>query len=261
MREWKAQGYRSREAADGTEMRKQYDRYNKKANSLSQKLKAARKQQAINEFHNSVHVEEIDRQLRGIKPSDIIAPSHIEYDLPERARVAYLFSQAADMTDRDSIHSLRIELITAISQLCKRQESPCRGSKKRGRKLVASKAMTRSIRCRFMDGSAHGTIEEIGFLGPTNEALTQGPPTQGPHMSGPTCPFCEWHGIHGESQRIKTWRLDNLSRHIRDQHLKRKRTTIPCPWPACEAILADAEHFASHAARHGLDLPPSILRR
>ncbi|KPM38228.1 hypothetical protein AK830_g8327 [Neonectria ditissima] len=154
MQEWKKQGYRSREAADGTEMRWKYDWYNKKANNLSQKLKSIRKQQAVREFHISVHVEEIDRQLRGIKPSDVIAPPHIEYDLPERARVAYLFSQAVG--------------------LCKRQESPCRGSGKRGRKLVASKAMTKSIRSSFRDSSAHETIENLELHGPSSEAVTQG---------------------------------------------------------------------------------------
>jgi hypothetical protein len=32
-----------------------------------------------------VHVEEIERQLNGIKPPDVIVPTTVQYDLPERA--------------------------------------------------------------------------------------------------------------------------------------------------------------------------------
>lgn len=256
MIDWKNQGYGSRKQAEGTEMAERYDRYQKKIDTLRKHLKAERLQRSIREFHTSVHVEEIDRQLRGIKPSDAIAPPNIEYDLPERAKVASLFSQAADITDRGTLHLIRIELITTLAQLCKRRESPCRGSDKRGRKSVASKAMTRSIRSRAQVSLRYESEDADDRFSPS----LGGSATYTPDPSRPTCPFCQWHGTHGESQRRKTWRLDSLARHVRDQHLKRKRAPFLCPWPDCEAVLADSEHFASHAARHNLDLPPTVLR-
>ncbi|KAM4067745.1 hypothetical protein HRG_009854 [Hirsutella rhossiliensis] len=62
MLEWKRQGYRSRELAEGTEMQKRYDRYSKKINNLRRVLKASRLQKAIQDFHTNVHVDEVNRQ-------------------------------------------------------------------------------------------------------------------------------------------------------------------------------------------------------
>ncbi|KAM3555122.1 hypothetical protein ARSEF4850_006153 [Beauveria asiatica] len=79
MQTWKAQGYRSRDAAAGTTMREDYDRYSKEAENLSKYLKGIRLRQVLEEFHTNIHVEEIDRQLRGIKPADIIAPPSMDF--------------------------------------------------------------------------------------------------------------------------------------------------------------------------------------
>ncbi|KAK3935512.1 hypothetical protein QBC46DRAFT_367527 [Diplogelasinospora grovesii] len=110
LQQMKSQGYSTRADAEGTEVAKKYDRYKRKAERLSKKLKTQRLQRTIKEFHDSVHVEEINRQLNGIKPSDVIAPPTIHYDLPERARVARLFSRAAEVRDRDELHPLRMDL-------------------------------------------------------------------------------------------------------------------------------------------------------
>ncbi|KAK0701564.1 hypothetical protein B0T26DRAFT_681697 [Lasiosphaeria miniovina] len=123
-----------------------YDQYKQKADRLSKKLKTERLRRAIKDFHDSVHVEEINRQLNGIKPSDVIAPPTIQYDVPERARVARLFSQAAEVRNRDELHPLRLDLVRTIARLCKRRESPCRRQAKRGRKTVGLK--TRAVRFR-----------------------------------------------------------------------------------------------------------------
>src|SRR5699024_6003089 len=82
--EWRRQGYRSREQAQDTDMRKRFDEYSKMEKKLIRKLKASRLKKAIEDFHANIHVEEINRQLCGIKPADIIAPPNIEYDLSER---------------------------------------------------------------------------------------------------------------------------------------------------------------------------------
>lgn len=64
----------------------------RKAERQSRRLKRERLTGAIKEFHESVHVDETNRQLSGIEPSDVIALRTIAYALPERARVAHLFS-------------------------------------------------------------------------------------------------------------------------------------------------------------------------
>ena len=252
--EWRRQGYRSREQAKGTDMRKHFDKHSNLANNLSRKLKASRLQKAIEDFHADIHVEEINRQLRGIKPADVIAPPNIEYDLPGRKLVAQFFSLAAELTDAESLHSLRVDLITALAQLCKRRESPCRWTDKRSRKQVA----TRRVRHYRTQGASREA--DSGYLSMESHETSDGAALNLSKQTGPTCPFCRWQGNHGMTHRTKTWRLDSLARHIRDQHLRKRRTSFACPWQDCGAILANAEHFAGHASRHGLDLPPSVFR-
>ncbi|KAJ2981946.1 hypothetical protein NQ176_g1710 [Zarea fungicola] len=131
---WKALGYRSREAAAGTTMRKDYDLYSKEAENMSKYLKSIRLRQVLEEFHRNVHVEEIDRQLRGIKPADVIAPPSIEYDLLERAHVAQSYAAAAKVTDADQLHELRLELMVRVTRLCDHRES--RAVRQNKRKLT-----------------------------------------------------------------------------------------------------------------------------
>ncbi|KAJ3486544.1 hypothetical protein NLG97_g6593 [Lecanicillium saksenae] len=104
-------------------MREDYDRCSKEADRLSKYLKDIRLRQVIQDFHTDIHVEEVDRQLRGIKPADIIAPPGIQYDLAERAQVAQLYATAAKIPEADQLHGIRVELVRRISQLCSRRES------------------------------------------------------------------------------------------------------------------------------------------
>ncbi|KAM0267469.1 hypothetical protein ACHAQH_010106, partial [Verticillium albo-atrum] len=121
MEKFKREGYRSYTAAKDTQAGKQYNKYRKKAESLRKTLTNRRLDQAIKDFHDTIHAEEVDRQLQGTKPdAELLAPSTIKYELQERAEVARLFSQAADVTNREELHQLRLRLIVALSQLCKR---------------------------------------------------------------------------------------------------------------------------------------------
>lgn len=252
--DWRRQGYRSREQAQDTDMRKRFDKYSKLEKNLIRKLKASRLQKAIEEFHANIHVEEINRQLCGIKPADIIAPPNIEYDLSERKEVAQLFSLAAESTDEESLHSLRINLITTITQLCKLSESTCRWTDKRGCKQVATR------RAREYRAQRINKADDSGYASDTSaQKARKEAELDLLKRTGPTCPFCQWQSSHGVAQRTKTWRLDSLARHIRGQHLKRRRTPFVCPWQNCDAFLANSEHFAGHASRHGLHLPPSVF--
>lgn len=249
--DWKQQGYRSREEAEGTEMWERYDHYNKEAKKLLNCLKKSLLRKSIEAFYTNAHVEEVERQLRGIKPADIISPPSIQYDLPERARAACLFAKAAELTDRAAVCHLRIELISTVAQLCKRRESPCRRTDKRGRKQAATRHV-RNVRAQRSSACGNHEWSDEESVETSTEATEA--------LPRPRCPFCQWQGSHGMSQRTKTWRLSNLARHIRVQHLRRKREAFICPWQGCDAVLANAEHFASHASRHGLDLPPSVFR-
>ncbi|RYO82759.1 hypothetical protein DL764_009563 [Monosporascus ibericus] len=111
LQQWKWQGYRSREEAEGTDMASRYDHYKKKADCLGKRLKAERLQRAIKDFHDLIHVEEVNRQLNGVKPSSVLVPPTVKYELPERAQVAHLFSKAADSINRDRLHKLRMQLL------------------------------------------------------------------------------------------------------------------------------------------------------
>jgi hypothetical protein len=252
----KQQGYRSRADAEGTDIATQYDRYRRKAHSLSQKLKTRRLQRAIREFHSSVHVEEIERQLNGIKPPDVIVPPTIQYDLPERAHLARLLSNAADFKNRAELQDIRTELVSTISQLCKRRESPCRDQARRGGDAAAPLSSSGTAIGFSISGHKAAGYES----GPTQNLRSR---AKRPKQSTfACCPFCRWaDDTVGGYQRTKSWRIDSLARHLRLQHLKMRHMPFKCPYRGCPEVLHSTEHFSGHVARqHQLYLPPSLMR-
>ena len=241
LRDIRSQGYRSRRDAEGTKLAERYDRYKKKAESLSKKLKAERLHRAIKEFHDSVHVEEINRQLSGIRPSDVISPPTIDYDLAERAEVARLFSRAVEVKDRKELHPLRMSLIRTLTQLCKRRESPCRRLATRGRKAVVRQSAT--VRRGRSRRRATPDLED--------ETQMQSSPQVVAKLKRTTlvCPFCRWtDNAVGESQREKEWRVDSLDRHMRTKHLQGS-APFYCPYDGCLGIIGAPEYFADHCKR------------
>ena len=230
LEQWKSQGYRSRQAAEGTKMASRYDYYKKKADSLSKRLKADRLQRAIRDFHGSIHIEEVHRQLSGIKPSTILAPRTIKYELPERAEAARLFSKVADGLSRAELDMLRIDLIMTLSQLCKRRESPCR------RRMTG-----------HYERNEWQTVHERDDR-PVQTAWQDQPGSMDP--SPLFCPFCRGANSEvGDTQRRKLWRIDSLARHICGQHLKGRRVPFACLYVGYTEVLEGAEHFINYAAR------------
>ncbi|KAJ0103729.1 hypothetical protein J7T55_001745, partial [Diaporthe amygdali] len=218
----KQQGHRNRAEAEGTDIAAEYDRCKKKAHSLSQKLKIRRLRRAIREFHSSVHVEEIERQLKGIKPPDVIVPPTIQYDLPERARLARLLARAADSKNMDELQDIRTELVSTIAQLCTRRESLCRDHAQRGRKAEAP----------LPDPDP-----------PRNLGPQPIPPKQSTFAC---CPFCRWADDSvGSYQRTKLWRIDSLARHLRLQHLRLRRMPLKCPFGGCSESYTTWTSFAT----------------
>ncbi|KAK3934412.1 hypothetical protein QBC46DRAFT_233777, partial [Diplogelasinospora grovesii] len=63
------------------------------------------------------------QQLNGIKQPDVIAPLIIEYNLPKRARLVRLFSRAINVTNKDKLYPLRIDLVKTLAMLYKQRES------------------------------------------------------------------------------------------------------------------------------------------
>jgi hypothetical protein len=87
----KEDGYATIKAAKGTLLYKKHHEAQRKINCKRNSLRNELLDKAINNFHETVHVDEVDRQMRGILPdTEVLAPSTIEYQLEERATVAKL---------------------------------------------------------------------------------------------------------------------------------------------------------------------------
>ncbi|KAF4458991.1 heterokaryon incompatibility [Fusarium albosuccineum] len=106
----------------GGELLQEYTRWSRMADSARKTLHDDRLIRAINDFHSVRDGEEIARQLQGIRPSEYLDPPAVEYHLPERARVAKLLSQVADVTSTDELFSIRMDLVRTLMALCKLQE-------------------------------------------------------------------------------------------------------------------------------------------
>lgn len=84
-------GYSTIKAAHGTKWFERHNEAQRELNSLKAKLTRAKLDEVIDRFHETVHTEEVDRQMQGILPSpNVLNPSTIEYELEERATVARL---------------------------------------------------------------------------------------------------------------------------------------------------------------------------
>ncbi|KAL1852488.1 hypothetical protein Daus18300_012169 [Diaporthe australafricana] len=109
----------------------EYQRYNKKIHSLRKNLQARRLARAIQEFHSSIHGQEISRQLKGIQPSEYLAPPNLRYQLSARGMAAKLFSKVVDCSDGEEIFLLRMRLVRELALLSNQREpSPGRGHPK-----------------------------------------------------------------------------------------------------------------------------------
>jgi hypothetical protein len=142
--------YKSKKKSKGTGFFKTYNSINCKINSLSKKLRRERLNQAVRDFHGSIDTIEINKQLDGIIPADILTQSIFQYELGERATIVKLLSQPLDGLDEGSALKIRTKFIRNLSKLCQRQES---------RWYAASSQKELSL-SRFEDGEA-----EEGALG------------------------------------------------------------------------------------------------
>ena len=112
----------AKDTNDGKTFIRRYKRYNRKADSRRKKLHDQWLSRVIQKFHASADAEEIKRQLDGRRPSEYLAPPAVHYQLPERARIAKLFSEAAYISGRDELYQLRISLVKELACICHRKE-------------------------------------------------------------------------------------------------------------------------------------------
>ncbi len=131
---------------------------------MNKKFKSDRLQQAIKDFHDSIYIEKINRQLNGIKPSKVIAPT-IDYELSERVRTVRLFSQATDMFNKKALYPLRMSFMKILAQFCRRRENLCRLQMRCSCKIDTLKTSTNRIKK---------------------------PTGQDSETTLPFCPFCRW---------------------------------------------------------------------
>ncbi|PVH72149.1 hypothetical protein DL98DRAFT_520635, partial [Cadophora sp. DSE1049] len=166
----------------------------------------------INNFHETVHIDEVDRQMRGIFPdNEVLTPSTIEYKLEERATVAKLLFQPLDELHEDQVFDIRVQLVHALAQLCHRQETPHQF------KAVQSK---RQSKTRYSYAGTDDDDEIPQEEGGNTLAGVQGTQTVDKRLHTDStlyCPFCE-RGPFSRKDR-------------------------------CSAVMGNSVHFLSHTAR------------
>src|SRR5437667_719873 len=86
-------------AAEGTKWYQRHKSTQAGINNLKRQLSDARLNQAIQEFHDTIDTIEINNQLQGIMPTEVLVPSTMEYELEERAIAAKLFFKSLDNRD------------------------------------------------------------------------------------------------------------------------------------------------------------------
>ena len=117
-------GFPTLTAAKGeTKWWQRYDDNNKEICSLKNRLTEARFRKELQAFHDTVDTTEVDRQLQGILPSELLTPSAITYELQERAAVVELMFASLEDFSENKVGQVRVQLIEPLAQLCKRRES------------------------------------------------------------------------------------------------------------------------------------------
>ncbi|TGO07583.1 hypothetical protein BTUL_0262g00010 [Botrytis tulipae] len=250
IRKIKARGYPTIKAAANTRWYEKHQAIQAEINNLKSQKSKQLLDNTIKEFHKTVHTIEVDRQLQGILPADILTPSTIEYELEERATIARLLFEPLTGLTEDQIIQKRIELVQNLIQLCKRQESPHQyrvaRSKGRPRKHITSS-----------QPSSEDTNSNLITTSLISDTITKSQKL--PEVPILFCAFCKWNDIEAgpKKREYEYFRIDSLSRHIKTQHLQSRTVDegFHCPYQGCLAFLGSAMHFLNHTARqHGLSL-------
>lgn len=187
-------------------MGEQYEECKRKINNLRNKLTTRRLNNEIEEFHESIHAEEVDRQLHTATLSNEVVTQATEHKLPKRRDATHLFSKAAIASGTDGLDLLRIELVNTIARLCKRRESP---HTHQGNKRLKSRRITIPDQAFSID--QRGKKEHASSIS---------------RVSSFSCPFCKIDCEVGKAyqNQVKVWRIDGLAKHPQNSHLGRRRS-------------------------------------
>jgi hypothetical protein len=237
-------GYPTIKAAEGTTWYKRHRAAQTDINSLKRQLSESRVQQAIREFHDTIDTIEVNKQLQGLtRPTEVLTPSTVVYELKERATVAKIFFQSLDnLTERQLFH-VRAKLTRNLIKLCRRHETP--------RQHKASTSRNRL-------GNPQVNVPQAPYKSfQIDDAITD--VQESPESVALYCPFCRWCDEEASPQkRNKLFaRIDGLRKHVRGQHLDYMVPDkgLKCPYQGCTAFLGGKMHFLSHTAlEHGLFL-------
>lgn len=225
-----------------TRLLKRHDKAKTDANKRRAQLQRDLLQRAIQDHHKSANNEEVQRQLQGIFPKDVLAPPEIDYELPDRQQIATIFSQAAECYDAKRLDLLRVKLVDAMVALCQQRESSHYYRVRRQPPQPQTEPVTKKV---VSNGEQAWTCFKIK---PPSKDLT--------------CPFCANDAQAGKIKKTKVYaRIDSLGGHIFGQHFnedgcyieqEESRIAFECPFPVCTTTLYGARDFASHASTmHG----------
>jgi hypothetical protein len=282
VREIKDNGYPTIKAATNTWWYERQKETQAEINTMKRQLSKKWLEKTIEEFHKTVHTIEVDQQLQGIRPADILTPPTIKYELEERATVAKLLFQPLDSLTEDQILDVRIELVENLVRLCKRRETPHQFKAPRPRGHPKTRRLGLGTDADSVNGDIFGddtwgeakcnAQPDVDWHAKTLVGQEPDPDVDSdadsmaameleepPIVPVLYCAFCRWGDEEaGPRKREHIFsRVDSLGRHIRAQHLRPRAVGegFGCPYRGCSAFLGNAEHFLGHTERqHGLRL-------
>ncbi|KAI9763366.1 MAG: hypothetical protein M1840_000558 [Geoglossum simile] len=201
-------GYSTIKAAEGTELYRKHKAIQADIGSLKRQLSDTWLNQSIQEFHDTVDTIEINNQLQGIMPTDVLTPSTIKYELEERSMAAKLFFRPLDGLDESCVFRIRARLIRNLIELCKRQETP------RPYKATSRKRQHVSCEDEYIEDIQKPS--KILRMDDSNKDFQK--PSEGHALC---CPFCKCDKEAGPQKRDFLFaRIDGLRKHIQEQHLE-----------------------------------------
>ncbi|KAH0559988.1 hypothetical protein GP486_003490 [Trichoglossum hirsutum] len=231
-------GFPTIKAAEGTKWYLRHKSIQADINNLKRQLSDTRLSQAIQEFHDTVDTIEINNQLQGIMPTEVLAPSTIKYELKERSIAAKLFFEPLDNLDESQVFRIRARLIRNLTRLCKRQETP----------RSYKKAIPRKRQCTLYEDEHIEAVQKPKKIPRIDSTITESRElSEGDTLC---CPFCRCDEEAGLQKRNFLFaRIDGLRKHIQEQHLNLRAPGegLVCPFQGCSAVLVGTMHFLNHS--------------
>lgn len=254
-------GFRPISKAMGTELYDKYEYTVRKIDSLRQTLNHNRLVQAIQEYHDGIDTYYIERQRAGFAVPEVARPS-VEFQFPERAKIAKLLSQPLNELDEPSAMQLRIQFIDNLYRYCFREES---------RRSIAR---CKTIYTRFTakdERDRSATKRKSSDGNNTRSQKRQRPPQSEPN-SASSSPASERLLSSGEGEHISERRpmkftnlvclicmgafatRDTLRKHV-ECHVNagKFKCRFQCQDPYCSVWIEGLVHFQNHSAHvHGV---------